>query len=487
MSEPVTVEENSIPFPCPHPAPVGNDVELGEIYGLPVTCNKHGRPLSINERFMAARFVRDELVLYDPGVGFYRYDNLTGVWQRKSDAAMREAVSAHVVEYGKSRHIPMLDSLVTVKRMSAIVQALQGINSKWTGFPKKRDYVHVKNGVILFNPDGSYYRAPFSPSYLSRNFCPVDFVEGATCERTNHELMAKALPDYDIDIIWRVLGQSIDGSNPAQRMLIFDGLSGTGKSTIAGLFRLMVGEDNAVQLRTSQLEGRFELFRFIGKTFLVASDVKGDFLDQPGASMLKSLVGNDYLTAEGKQSNELFGMVGNFNVLITANTRLRVKLDSDAGAWRRRMILVRFKIPHTGPKIPHFENVLMAEEGPGILLAALEGRKKAIQEVAASGDLIITPEQWERVDAILGESDSVRSFVVNCTEKGLGDVSAGELAEAYYTYCAKFGWTAESERAFYLRLGDAILEYHQRHQVRNLERDGSSVRGWLGIQLKLPS
>ena len=44
-------------------------------------------------------------------------------------------------------------------------------------------------------------------------------------------------------------------------------------------------------------------------------------------------------------------MKGVFNAVITSNNRLRVRLDGDAEAWRRRLILIRFTNPPVAKKI----------------------------------------------------------------------------------------------------------------------------------------
>ena len=60
------------------------------------------------------------------------------------------------------------------------------------------------------------------------------------------------------------------------------------------------------------------------------------------ASTLKKLVGNDLLTPEGKSLNSAINIRGNFGAVITCNSRLRVRLEGDAGAWRRRLMVIEY-------------------------------------------------------------------------------------------------------------------------------------------------
>jgi len=58
---------------------------------------------------------------------------------------------------------------------------------------------------------------------------------------------------------------------------------------------------------------------------------------------LKVLVGGDPLSGEGKGLNGDFPMFGTFNIVMTCNSRLRIRLEEDAGAWRRRLLIVRYE------------------------------------------------------------------------------------------------------------------------------------------------
>ena len=70
----------------------------------------------------------------------------------------------------------------------------------------------------------------------------------------------------------------------------------------------------------------FSRCQMLGRSLLVGSDVKGNFLHLLGAYRIKSLVGGDKLEAELKRSNHRFELYGNFNIMITSNTRLHVRM-----------------------------------------------------------------------------------------------------------------------------------------------------------------
>src|SRR6185369_1343328 len=146
-------------------------------------------------------------------------------------------------------------------------------------------------------------------------------------------------------------------------LLILDGEAGRGKTQFANVMQGLVGMANVTQLRTKYLSERFELFRYLKKTMLVGVDVEADFLSTKGAAALKGLVGGDWLDAEQKGGTGCFQIQGNFNVIITSNARLRVRLQGDLSAWRRRITIVRYEAPAPAKKIPDFGALLVRTEG----------------------------------------------------------------------------------------------------------------------------
>ena len=462
--------------------PIADD-ELRAAYGEPVSVFKEGGVANINERYFAGHFHAPGNILYEPAEKlFYGYEETTGIWRRESDDHIREAVSAAVLDYGRRTGLS-LDSKISVARMNGIVHALRAIGEQRDAFKAARDFVHVQNGVIRFPEDGNVILTEFRRDDYSRNRSPVAFDEAAECPQFYNDLLRAALPDDDIALLQCLLGLAIAGVNPAQRLVILDGNAATGKTQIARIFQALVGAENCTQVRTALLNERFEIFRYIGKTLLLAPDVQGDFLNRAGASVLKALVGGDPLTAEAKGGNGGFDIDGNFNVLITSNTRLRVRLDGDTGAWRRRLIILRFEGKSPTRRIPNFAEKLIAEEGAGILRWALAGLLRAREQLAATGDLFLTPTQKERVEALLSESDSIRRFVAECTATGNGNVTSHELVESYFHFCSTNEWTPQPVRIVERTLADVILETHGQSRAQDIGRAGKSVRGWRNVIL----
>jgi len=491
---PVVLEFDQINWPEGWPVPkikepieaAGIEQELVDKYGEPYYVNAKKEVNGINERYWAGLYATEHEVLYEPDEKkFYQYDNLTGLWENVTEASIQEGIAARILGLSKASNKVTLEKQITQQKLKSIVGALMGITERRGAFRKKGQFIHAANGIITFAEGGQVLFGPFSPEDYSRNRSPIAFDPEAECPRFLNDLIYPAVSHEDADLIQRWVGLALFGYNLPQRFLILDGTPNGGKGTLVRIVHELVGRESCIMLRTSQLESRFELFRYLGKTLLTGPDVPGDFMNQNGASMVKALVGGDPLTGEGKGLNGDFQMLGTFNIVITCNSRLRFRLEDDVGAWRRRLLIVRYERPPVEKRITGFEEILIKEEGSGILRWAIDGFVKLQAQLAEKGDFRLTPAQQERIDSLLQESDSLRMFVRTRVEPSDGsNITTGELVQAYAVFCAEQGWNPLPTTVVERKAPDLMLEAWQVPKSNSLGGEGSkSGRGWRNVQL----
>jgi phage/plasmid-associated DNA primase len=275
------------------------------------------------------------------------------------------------------------------------------------------------------------------------------------------------------------------GRNIIQRFMILDGTPGGGKSQLAIVIQLLVGLLNCTQLRTEHLHERFELYRFLKKTLLTGVDVPADFLSTKGATVIKGLVGGDFLDAEQKNGTGCFPLEGTFCIVVTSNSRLQVRLEGDTGAWRRRLLIVRYEAPPPAKKIPDFGKSLVATEGPGILNWALQGLSALLHDVEKFGDIQLTSRQSGMVDSLLAESDSLRFFLRDCVmQSDTGDLTVSEIIQTYAEYCPTKGWNPLPITVIQRQVEALMLELFQTVKSHSVERDGKSQKGFHNVCFK---
>ena len=343
---------------------------------------------------------------------------------------------------------------------------------------------HASNGILNLNGDKPKLE-PHAPEYPFTISSGIRYDPKAQCPRFLDEFLGEALGEDDIELAQKYCGSMLLGPNTSHGILLVLGVAGGGKSSLVSIIEKMVSETNVAHLRTKHLNGRFETSAFLGKRVLVGKDVPGDTLSEKGARLLKSLVGGDLLQAEIKYNPTKQMLRGNFHVVIASNSNLRIALDGDEEAWRRRLLVVDFNREKPAKPISNYADVLVAEEASGILNWLVEGTMKFKREMNTKGTLVQTKEQSKRVDSLLNDSDSVDSFIEQrLVEKKQADVSSEELLVDYHKTCKAQRWQAVSGQEFKRRVPDLICHRFLLHRRNDIMRDKRSVRGYKGLALR---
>lgn len=438
----------------------------------------------INEAHWAGLHHAKHTELYEPAErSFFRYDPSNGLFNDLSADRIKGELAEMILEVGRSSCKDLLRTRNDSK-LASIVGHLRGIGEERNAFATEgRRHIHLANGVLEIGADGRFDLRPFSAKYRSRNQSPIAHVPGAKCPRFLGELIESAVSPDDALLIQRYAGQCLLGHNVVQRLMILDGEAGRGKTQLAVALQHLIGLANVTQLRTAHLGERFELYRFLRKTVLVGADVPANFLETAGANVLKALVGGDILDAEQKGGNGTFPLTGKFNVIITSNARLKVRLEGDVNAWRRRLLICRYEAPPPRKKVPDFGKFLVDTEGPGILNWALDGLRDLLQDVDDTGDIRLTGKQRGIVDALLSESDSLRHFLKASVQKQQGTaLGVSELVEKYAEYCPAKGWVALPITIVQRELETLMLELFGVVKAHGIpDASGKASRGFRGV------
>lgn len=456
-------------------------------YGQPYYLNsKTDMVTGINEAFWAGLHYKENIELFEPVErSFYRYNNETGLYDEVSEHLIKQEVSSRILEVSRQLGHNSLERQRKNSILNSITSQLKGVAEKRDAFLKQSNFVHLGNGVVRFTESDTADFVKFSPDFYSRNQSPIHFIPDAKCNRFMNELLLPAVNEEDAVIIQKYVGQCLLGNNSIQRVLILDGAPARGKTTLSNIVQRLVGMNNVTELRTRHLDDRFELYRYLKRTLLVGVDVPGRFLSERGSHVIKGLVGGDWFDAEQKCGTGNFQLRGNYCIVITSNSRLQVKLDGDLGAWRRRLLIVRFEAPPPPKKIPDFADHLIDTEGSGILNWALQGLALLLDDIQKYGDIYLGDRQQAIVDALLAESDSIRHFLNDCVIKDDdADLSVHEIIEYYAEYCPTKGWNAKPITIIQRELESLMLELFSTSKAHSIKRDGRYVKGFRRVRLK---
>ncbi len=438
--------------------------------------NKEAQPTRPIPDVIAEAFKNECNILYADG-SYWQY--IENIWKPITKPVLLSKLYNFVIDKAKLFGV---DSVVKERLKNQIISEIEYPHlitvCKMDGIFKTPP-IQCSNGILELKEGHWQLRDP-KPSDYSRNLIPLAYNPTATCTRFLNEFIAPNLDNSDRSLLQLLCGQFLAGYNIAQKILILSGSGGSGKSTLANIIKEVVGRNNCTELRTKNLGERFETSRFIGKTLLEVPDASPDTLTYSNAGYLKQLTGSDLMSVEFKCSNDQFQIQGNYNVLIISNSRLLVRLNGDESAWKRRLVIIEFNhVPVN--KIERFDQVLLKEEGSGILNWMLEGLRMLKSGESNIDELCL---QSGKVEALLYESDSVKSFIDARIIKAQSDLTTDEMYRAYENFCIDTDTFAISKDLFSKRAKDNLKELGAIVD-NNILRSKGRFRGYSGICLKI--
>jgi len=469
----------------------GPDPKLVNQYGEPIAFST-SKISHLNQPYWAASYVKTKTkIIHEPAErDFYDYDDAIGIFGVLSPDRIRTELGALILQAAKTW--PGLDSLQNYrneKTLTGIVSYLRGLVEERDFFNITSPVVHLGNCTLVFKPDHSSFSVEsFSPKHRSRNRSPINYDPKADCPEFKRLLLSHVRDD-DRELLQKYAGQCLLGRNITQRFVILDGPGSASKGSFVLTISGIIGRENSYELRTKLLEERFEIGRMLGRTLLVGSDVKGSFLYLPGAYRIKSLVGGDKLEAELKRSNHRFDIYGVFNIMITSNARLHIRLEGDRSAWERRLTIVRYEKPYSGDRIYDVDKYLLSIEAPGILNWCIEGLRKLFEDYDNSGDIILSDDQKARVNTLLSESDSLRIFLrenisyFDAHSSGPCCLTTEEIIDDYIKYCVQDkNWRSLPRAEVERQLPDLMAKFFGVTKSHDLQRNGKARRGYWNVR-----
>jgi P4 family phage/plasmid primase-like protien len=454
--------------------------------------NENGSPFvkDLSEDFLAATLgeegspgmptvfaaEEDRFYTYSPGDGIFCEERESRLQARLSELLLECARVCSAKFDTRNLEFKFRDS----SNLRGVLMRARGLLEVKQGFFETdlMEFVPCKNGMLRLTDKRIL---PFGPQYRRRNKLAVAYEPGAACPLFLDTLMRPALEPDELDLQQRWSGLTLIGVNLAQRLLILTGTAGGGKGTFVRVINGVIGSANVDSLRPDLLGERFELGRLLGKSLLYGADVPDKFLNCKGASVLKALTGGDAVTLEFKGSNERPEIVCRFNAIVTCNSRLTVRLEGDAEAWRRRLVIIEYRKPKPEKVIADLSERILASEGSGVLNWMLEGQEK----VRADGwQLRLTEAQQKIVDDLLLESEADVVFAKECLRKeGADSLTVAQCYENYVIYCNERGWTTMAKKKFSNVIGDTVTRLFGMTVRHDLEDDyGKTQRGWKGIK-----
>jgi P4 family phage/plasmid primase-like protien len=414
----------------------------------------------------------DEFYRYDPGSGVYK-----SFTKPQVERVVRELLTtcAEACDGGTRSAI---QALATTHIIGRVVRAIPAESPlPLARFARDHEHLHVGNGILGLR---TLNLEPFSPERPVRSALPIVWDPDAPPPVRFFEFLNRMFPDPDdVRLALQVCAMALLG-NPYQRIVLLTGAAGSGKSTLVKLLRLVVGPGAYGQLRMEHSGSRFESEAWLDKLLLAQLDATPEIL-QRNTEVLKALSGHDPFTGEVKGERGRLDFVPRALPVITANKAPRVRLDGDADAWERRLVLLQGRARPTGRPVRAFEEELVSNEGPGILRVIAE----TARDLISAGQLVLSPRQESRVRVYLGTSEPVTEFVRLHVAPAPGEnLYTGDAYPAAVAYLAETESDALSKAVVAKDFAAAMREVHNVRMHKSLPpRANMSTKGWRGFEL----
>lgn len=262
-----------------------------------------------------------------------------------------------------------------------------------------------------------------------------------------------------IDYVQRIVGMAVIGKVYIEALIIAYGEGRNGKSTfwnaIARVLGSYAGNMSADALTVGcKRNVKPEMAELKGKRLIIAAELEEGM--RLNTSVIKQLCSTDAVYAE-KKYKAPFSFIPSHTLVLYTNHLPKVGA-SDAGTWRR-LIVIPFGAKIEGDSdIKNFADYLVDHAGGAILSWIIEGSRKVIAE-----GFNIKPPKVVRdaVAAYREDNDWLGKFLEeSCVIGAAYQEKSGELYKAYRTYCINMHEYTRSTGDFYAALEQ--IGYHKK-------------------------
>jgi len=192
-----------------------------------------------------------------------------------------------------------------------------------------------------------------------------------------------------IELIREFGGYILADSYPLHKMLIIEGVPGSGKSILAKILQMCLGSQYYAAVSIKGLVNRFGLGELMGKKLAVMSEAREiDFnILKAIIPILLKIIGQDYIDTEAKHKSVLTELL---ECKLLMMTNLTPVLPDDTGALAQRVMMIRFDrcFRDTGDEILGLDRKIIDEGLASIIrwhlvgLERLSDRKEFIESTS---------------------------------------------------------------------------------------------------------
>lgn len=140
--------------------------------------------------------------------------------------------------------------------------------------------------------------------------------------------------------IWEIIGYVLTPDNYGRSYFVFQGVPGSGKSTLERLISNMFSYGSVFRIRGDDFGGRFSLQGLEGKAVIIVSDLPGRVFSEDTVSIIKQISGRDCISTDVKYSEQRSFRTNAKMLFFTNNAFIPRSMDY---AFNSRAVCVPFR------------------------------------------------------------------------------------------------------------------------------------------------
>lgn len=249
-----------------------------------------------------------------------------------------------------------------------------------------------------------------------------------------------------IGFVQRILGYATTGHVTHHVLPFLHGTGGNGKSVLTGVLADVLG-DYAITLPSSVLIAEryshdTELSKLPGARVAICSEVPTD--GRFDEERVKALTGGDKIAARELYKNP-FEFTPSHTLIMAGNHQPAVNSGGES-FWRRLRLIPFNHTVNKDERVDGLADILVAEEGPGILAWITKGAQLAADGLAEPDSVM------EATNRYASEEDGFGQFVADCLhiakDSDIVKAKTTDIRKAYAAWCRDAGRPELSAQAF---------------------------------------
>ncbi len=328
-------------------------------------------------------------------------------------------------------------------------------------FNNYENIINVKNGIIKFNfKSGEYEFLKHDSRYKTTIQLDIEYNEKSK-DLTNWNKFLNTSLNTDKE---RMFLQEIAGytfinhlNNNGQNIYCLHGEGGNGKGTFRRILNKILGNNNYIDSKASQLtdsdkQNQFYGFQFKDKLLLGTTETNYDFKD---FSLLKMLSGGDRQSVEVKGSNQTQEYDFKGKIILSTNDKIKI-YDTSKGT-KRRLKFLKMDNDIKNP-ISDLDKRLESEK-KAIFIWCLEGLKRLIKN-----DFIHTlpDSHYDIFNIYMEHSNNYLRFIRNHITNGKGIIKT----EIFKLFNEQYGNIYRNKDELYLNFEKELKNENINFEIR---------------------